>query len=69
MKVVLDQNSEVVRAINTNLETCTFTDSPLTITPEDIKETWSSTASGFNRTVEVWNSGVKYTRTYEYKKI
>ena len=68
VQVVLNKNGELLRSKKMNSETCTYTDSPLTITPEEIKETWSKTDSGFKRVIEVLNSGVKYTRTYQYSR-
>ena len=69
VNVLFDKDKNVVRSDNF-IGNCKIIDSPFTVKPVEVTETWSNTNDGIQRVFILYNSeGVKYTRTYKYSKI
>ena len=67
--VLFDKDKNVVRSDNFR-GNCKIIDSPFTVKPVEVTETWSNTNDGIQRVFILYDSeGVKYTRTYKYSKI
>ena len=67
--VLFDRDKNVVRSDNFR-GNCNIIDSPFTVKPVQVTETWSNTNDGIQRVFILYNSeGIKYTRTYKYSKI